>query len=94
MIDGFIRTMETEKGYCGPLNLGNPVEFSIAELADRIVTLCGGSSKIVYRPLPQDDPKQRQPDISQARQTLGWAPKVPLDDGLKSTIAYFRRVLA
>lgn len=93
LIDGFLAMMDTEKGFCGPVNLGNPSEFTIAELAEKVIELCGGSSRIVYRPLPEDDPKQRQPDISLAKDALKWSPKVALADGLKETIGYFRQQL-
>ncbi len=78
----------------GPINLGNPVEFTILELSETILGLIGGKSKINFKPLPSDDPKQRQPDISEAKSMLGWEPKVPLEEGLKRTIAYFRQLLA
>jgi UDP-glucuronate decarboxylase len=89
LIEGFVRFMaQTET--VGPMNLGNPGEFTMRELAEKIVGLVGGKSRIVHKPLPADDPKQRQPDISLARQVLKWEPKVPLDEGLKRTIEYFR----
>jgi len=81
--------MESEEEITGPINLGNPGEFSIKELAEKVVTMTGSSSKIVYEPLPQDDPTQRQPDITQAREKLGWEPEVPLREGLKPTVEYF-----
>jgi len=93
MIEGLLRMMDTEEGFTGPVNLGNPGEYSISELAETIVDLCGSKSKVVYRPLPQDDPRQRQPDITLAKQRLDWEPKVDLRDGLKETIAYFRKLL-
>lgn len=93
MIDGFIAMMDTDKSCTGPVNLGNPGEYSIAELAENIISLCGTRSRIVYRPLPQDDPRQRCPDISLAKERLGWEPRVPLKDGLRETIEYFRRQL-
>ena len=74
----------------GPVNLGNPSEFTIRELAETVLELVGGSSKLVFRPLPHDDPKQRQPDIAMAKEQLDWSPKIPLREGLKNTIAYFR----
>jgi dTDP-glucose 4,6-dehydratase len=77
----------------GPLNIGNPHEMTVLELAQRVVELCGSSSTIEFRPLPQDDPTQRRPDISAARELLGWAPEVSLDEGLHQTIEYFRRQL-
>jgi UDP-glucuronate decarboxylase len=89
LIEGFIRVMaQTET--VGPINLGNPGEFTMLELAERILKLVGGPSKIVHKPLPSDDPKQRRPDISLAQRILKWEPKVPLDEGLKRTIEYFR----
>lgn len=94
MIEGFVGMMETEEGFSGPMNLGNPDEYSISELAETIVSMCGARSKVVYRPLPEDDPQQRQPDITLAKEKLGWAPKVDLHDGLKETIAYFRTLLS
>ncbi|MDB5460726.1 MAG: NAD-dependent dehydratase [Caulobacteraceae bacterium] len=94
MTEAFVRFMETTPDdFVGPMNLGNPVEFSMRELAEIVTELTGSSSKIVHQPLPSDDPKQRQPDISLARATIDWAPKVELRDGLKETIAYFRTVL-
>lgn len=93
LIEGFLRLMNTE-GVTGPINIGNPGEFTMLELAEKVLTLVGGKSKIIHRPLPQDDPLQRQPDISLARQKLGWEPTIPLDEGLKRTIAYFRKSLA
>jgi UDP-glucuronate decarboxylase len=93
LVEAMIRMMSTAAGFPGPLNIGNPSEFTMLELAETVIKLTASSSKLAYRPLPSDDPKQRQPDISLARQTLGWEPKVCLEDGLKETIAYFRRVL-
>lgn len=93
LIEGFIRLMATDKGITGPINLGNPNEFSMLELAEKVLLLVGGKSKLVFHPLPVDDPKQRQPDISLAKNNLGWTPKVQLDDGLKETTAYFRKTL-
>ena len=89
LVDGFVRFMAQEQTV-GPMNLGNPGEFTMMELAELTVKLVGGPSKVVHRPLPSDDPKQRQPDITLARQVLGWEPAVPLEEGLKRTIAYFR----
>ncbi|PTX92463.1 UDP-glucuronic acid decarboxylase family protein [Opitutus sp. ER46] len=89
LIEGFVRFMaQTET--VGPMNLGNPGEFTMLELAELTIKLVGGRSKIVHRPLPSDDPKQRQPDIGLARKVLGWEPRVPLEEGLGRTIAYFR----
>lgn len=93
LIDGLLRLMNAE-GLTGPVNLGNPDEFTIRELAELVVSLTNSRSEIVHRPLPQDDPVQRQPDISRARATLAWEPKVPLKEGLKPTIEYFDRVLS
>jgi UDP-glucuronate decarboxylase len=89
LIDGFIAFMDAEEELTGPLNLGNPVEFTIAELAETVIKLTGSRSQIVKEPLPQDDPRQRQPDIGKAKNALGWTPHVPLEEGLKATIAYF-----
>lgn len=89
LIDGIIRMMQAPDTLTGPLNLGNPQELSIRELAEKVIDLSGSTSKIVQQPLPEDDPKQRQPDISKAREQLDWAPAIALDDGLKRTIAYF-----
>ncbi|MFZ5635404.1 MAG: UDP-glucuronic acid decarboxylase family protein [Pseudomonadota bacterium] len=94
LIEAFVRTMATPQGFTGPINIGNPGEFSMLELAEKVLSLVGGRSKLVYRPLPSDDPKQRQPDIALAKAELGWEPKVALEDGLKETIAYFRKLLA
>jgi UDP-glucuronate decarboxylase len=94
LIDGFIRLMDSPDGVTGPINLGNPVEFTIRQLAEQVIALTGSKSKMEFCPLPADDPKQRQPDISRARSALGWEPKVPLEDGLKKTIAYFDDLLS
>jgi UDP-glucuronate decarboxylase len=94
LIDGLIRLMNSPAGVTGPINLGNPHEFTIAELARMVVEFTGSRSKLVYRPLPQDDPRQRQPDISKANEFLGWKPKTELRDGLKKTIAYFEEMIA
>jgi UDP-glucuronate decarboxylase len=90
LIDGLMRLMESPDGFTGPVNLGNPVEFSMKELAELIISETGSSSPLVIRPLPQDDPKQRKPDIALAQTQLGWTPKIALQDGLKPTTAYFR----
>ena len=93
LIDGLVSAMNTSDDFTGPVNIGNPVEFTIRQLAEHVVRLVGGSAKIeVARPLPQDDPKQRCPDISLARSVLKWEPKVPLEVGLKRTIDWFRSV--
>ena len=93
LIEGMMRLMDSDKAITGPINVGNPVEFTMRELAELVVAETGSKSPIVFRPLPQDDPKQRRPDISQAQAKLGWEPKVSLADGLKETVAYFRRTL-
>jgi UDP-glucuronate decarboxylase len=90
LVDGLIRLMNSDRDVTGPINLGNPGEFSIRELAEKVVEQTGSASQIVYQPLPSDDPTQRQPDIAQARSLLGWEPAVPLDEGLPRTIDYFR----
>jgi UDP-glucuronate decarboxylase len=94
LIDGMVRMMNTPQGFYGPLNLGNPVEFTIRELAEKVLSLTGSKSRIERKPLPQDDPRQRQPDIALAKGKLDWQPKVALDDGLKETVRYFRDLLA
>ena len=94
LIDGLLKMMATNNGFTGPVNLGNPVEFTILELAEQVIRLTKSKSKIKYKPLPEDDPKQRQPDISLARKKLKWSPTIQLEDGLKETIAYFKRTLA
>ncbi|HKQ26562.1 MAG TPA: UDP-glucuronic acid decarboxylase family protein [Burkholderiales bacterium] len=93
MVDGMVRMMATETGFTGPVNLGNPDEFTIRQLAEQVLELTGSRSRIVHAPLPQDDPRQRQPDISLAAAKLGWKPAVSLRDGLKETIAYFRKIV-
>jgi UDP-glucuronate decarboxylase len=92
LVDGLIRLMESEQGVIGPINLGNPGEFSIKELAEKVVALTSSGSEIIYEPLPEDDPTQRKPDITQAREKLGWEPGVALDEGLPRTIEYFREL--
>jgi UDP-glucuronate decarboxylase len=93
LVGGLMRLMETPDDVSGPVNLGNPVEFTIRQLAETIIALTGSSSKIAYRPLPEDDPRQRCPDISLAQKLLAWAPRVQLRDGLMKTIEYFERLL-
>lgn len=93
LIEGFIRMMNQDETI-GPMNIGNPREFTILELAEKVINLTGSQSKIIHEALPSDDPKQRQPDITQARQVLDWEPKYSLDEGLKPTIAYFDKLLA
>ena len=94
LVDGLIRLMATPAEVTGPVNIGNPGEFSILELATMVISLTGSHSRIVHRPLPQDDPKQRRPDISRAQEVLDWKPRTPLKEGLTSTIAYFDRLLS
>jgi UDP-glucuronate decarboxylase len=90
LIDGMVRMMESDAAAPGPVNIGNPKEFTMLELAQAVVAQTGSRSRIVHRELPQDDPRQRQPDITLARQRLGWEPTVPLEQGLQRTIDYFR----
>src|SRR6186997_1446167 len=94
MVDALVKLMNSAAGFTGPVNLGNPVEVSMRELAEKILALTGSRSKLAYKPLPADDPRQRRPDISLAHKELGWQPGTPLDDGLKDTIQYFRKLLA
>jgi UDP-glucuronate decarboxylase len=94
LVDGLVRLMATDDQVTGPVNLGNPREFTMIELATLVLELTGGASELVFRPLPQDDPRQRQPDISQAKARLGWAPGVELREGLTKTIAYFDALLS
>ncbi len=93
LVDGLIRLMGTGPDFIGPINIGNPHEIPVRELAERVIDLTNSSSKIVHRPLPQDDPMQRCPDTTLAKQVLGWEPKVPLEDGLRRTITYFDQLL-
>ena len=93
LIEAMLRMMQTSADITGPVNIGNPVEVTMLELAERIISLTGSKSRLCFKPLPQDDPKQRQPDISFAKSALKWEPKVSLEDGLKATIDYFRRTL-
>jgi UDP-glucuronate decarboxylase len=98
LIDAMIRFMElsgepSESAFPGPLNLGNPTEFTIRQLAEKVMAITGANSRIVFRPLPSDDPVQRQPDISRARSLLAWEPKVRLEEGLSRTVAYFKELL-
>jgi UDP-glucuronate decarboxylase len=94
LIDGFIRIMNTSPEVTGPINIGNPHEIPVKELAARVIRITGSESRIIYKPLPQDDPLQRCPDITQAGAVLGWKPAVALDDGLAKTVAYFRALLS
>jgi len=89
LIEGLIRLMNSPEGFTGPVNIGNPSEFTVLELAEKVISLTGSRSTIESRPLPPDDPEQRQPDISLAKKELDWAPVVSLDEGLKKTIEYF-----
>jgi len=93
LVDGLLRLMRTDRSVTGPINLGNPVEFTILELAELVLELIGSSSKLERKPLPVDDPRQRQPDITKAGDQLGWEPSVPLKEGLRHTIEYFDRLL-
>ncbi|MEF8714008.1 MAG: GDP-mannose 4,6-dehydratase, partial [Accumulibacter sp.] len=93
LIDGMMRMMDSAADFSGPVNLGNAVEFTMLELAEKIVAITGGPSKLCFKPLPEDDPRQRQPDLSLAAQVLDWKPRIALEDGLKETIAYFRHIL-
>jgi UDP-glucuronate decarboxylase len=94
LIEGFVRLMESPTDMIGPTNLGNPGEFTITELAEMVVELTGSKSKLAFLPLPQDDPRQRKPDIAAAQERLGWQPAVALREGLLDTIAYFERLLS
>lgn len=94
LVEGMIRMMATPKGFTGPVNLGNPGEFTMIELAKKVLSKVGGTSKIVFKPLPDDDPKMRRPDITLAKKELGWEPKVSLDEGLDEVISYFRKVIS
>jgi UDP-glucuronate decarboxylase len=93
LIDGLMRLMGSADNVTGPINIGNPTEFTILELAKQVIEFVGSSSRIVNRPLPQDDPRQRRPDISKAQDVLGWSPRTPLAEGLKRTVAYFEELL-
>jgi UDP-glucuronate decarboxylase len=94
LIDGMILLMDSSSDFIGPVNIGNPIEYTMLELAETVLRLVGGKSKLAYMPLPLDDPKQRKPDIALAKSNLGWEPKVGLEDGLKETIAYFKELLS
>ncbi len=93
LVDGLMRLMGTAADFTGPVNLGNPGEFTIRRLAEMVIDMTGSKSSLIAKPLPADDPRQRQPDIALAKRTLGWEPRIPLKDGLKLTIAYFDRLL-
>jgi len=90
LVDGLVRLMNSPEDFTGPINLGNPTEFTILQLAQKVIELTGSKSEVIFKPLPSDDPTQRQPDISLARSRLGWQPKIQLVDGLRNTIEYFR----
>jgi UDP-glucuronate decarboxylase len=94
LIESMLRMMDSEAGFHGPVNVGNPGEFTMLELAEKVLRITQSKSRLVHRPLPTDDPKQRKPDIALAREKLGWEPKISLEDGLKETVAYFRKLLA
>jgi UDP-glucuronate decarboxylase len=93
MIDGFLLMMKSHQNFTGPVNIGNPFEFTMLELAEQVINIVGGRSKLVFHPLPEDDPKQRSPDISLAKKMLDWEPKIQLKEGLKETVRYFKRLL-
>lgn len=93
LVEGFIRLMNSSDDVVGPINLGNPGEFTMIELAEKVLRHTGSASKLIHKPLPEDDPKQRRPDISRAKKYLNWEPTVPLDQGLERTIAYFKQAL-
>ncbi|UUY09154.1 SDR family oxidoreductase [Pseudomonas sp. J452] len=94
LVEGVVAMMDSPADFPGPVNLGNPVEYSIADIAETIIGLCGSASRLSFMPLPEDDPRQRQPDISLARERLNWQPSVALEEGLQETIRYFQQVLA
>ena len=94
LVEGIHRMMNTDRGFPGPVNLGNPEEFTMLDLAEKVLNLTRSKSKLRFKPLPTDDPKQRQPNISLATDKLGWVPKICLEDGLKETISYFKRFVA
>jgi UDP-glucuronate decarboxylase len=93
LVDGLVRMMDSDDEVTGPINLGNPREYSMAELAERVIAGTGSKSALTYAPLPQDDPRQRQPDISRAGQLLGWRPTIELEEGLERTINYFKTMV-
>jgi len=93
MVEGFVRMMNSEAGFAGPVNMGNPGEFTMLDLAEKVLGLVGGKSKLSFYPLPTDDPKQRKPNIALAEEKLAWQPTVSLDDGLQHTVEYFRKAL-
>jgi len=91
LVDGLVRLMQSPREVSGPINLGNPTEFTMRELADTVARLCGRDVRLEFQPLPPDDPRQRRPDISKARQQLSWEPTIALAEGLRPTVDYFRR---
>ena len=93
LIEGFVSLMNTEPGFTGPVNLGNLGEFTILELAEKVIKNVGGKSKLVFHAVPQDDPKQRQPNITLAKDKLNWKPQISLDDGRKRMVDYFQKLL-
>ena len=93
LINGMVRLMESRADFTGPVNIGNPGEFSMLQLAELVIKMTGSKSKIIFKPLPQDDPKQRQPNIGLADKELGWKPAIILEEGLKNTIAYFKEII-
>ena len=93
LVDAMVKMMNSEKGFTGPVNIGNPGEFTMLQLAEMVLKLSNSKSKIIYQPLPSDDPKQRQPNIDLAKDKLAWQPKVELKDGLRETIAYFKKMI-
>ncbi len=93
LIDGFLRLMNSPDDFTGPVNLGNPVEFNMIELTEQVIEATNSKSEIIFEPLPEDDPKQRRPDISLAKEKLDWEPRVPLEEGLKKTVEYFADLL-
>ena len=94
LVDGLVRFMNSGDSLTGPINFGNPTEFTILELAQKVIEITGSKSQIINKPLPQDDPRQRKPDIALAKKELDWTPSIALEDGLKETIAYFDRILS
>ena len=90
LINAMMRMMESRVDFTGPVNIGNPGEYTMRQLAEMVVKLTGSKSQLIFKPLPQDDPKQRRPDISLAKKELDWSPTIPLEEGLKKTIEYFR----
>jgi UDP-glucuronate decarboxylase len=94
LIEGFLRMMESPKEICGPINMGNPEEFTIKELAETVLRMVGSKSKLVYKSLPHDDPRQRRPDITLAKRTLNWNPQIKLAEGLEKTIKHFEQLVS